>query len=238
MAVGIGICDDEEFQIKLNKLCIEEIAAKNNWKIECHSFGCGSQVLDFIKHNHLDILFLDIVLREESGIQVAAQIAEQYPDLRVIFVTGHTEFFSEAFEVGAMGYLVKPYDIQKMEKIMYKALIQASTIRKEEAHKEIIIMESKIKKKINVGEIIHIKREFSKSVIYTKQNTYKVYEPVCSIFERLGDGFLKVNQGEIVNIKEILAIKGNMVVLKNGMEIRIGRTYCKEVKGKYWREEN
>lgn len=232
MAVGIGICDDEEFQVKLNKLHIEEIAKKNSWEVECYSFECGSQVLDYLKDNHLDILLLDIALQEESGIQVAAQIAEQYPSLHVIFVTGHREFASEAFEVGAIGYLVKPYNIQKMEKILYKVIPLISTMEKEKECKEIIITEERIKKKINVGEIIYIKREVPRSIIYTKTNIYKVYETICSIYGRLGDGFIRVNQGEIVNIQEILLIKGKKVVLKNGMEIQIGRTYCKELKEK------
>lgn len=234
MAVGIGICDDEEFQVKLNKLHIEEIAKKNNWEIECYSFECGRQVLDYIKDNHLDILLLDIALRGESGIQVAARIAEQYPNLHVIFVTGHREFANEAFEVGAIGYLLKPYDIQKMEKILYKVFPMLSTTEKEREFREVIITEGRIKKKINVGEIIHIKRKAPQSIIYTKMNTYKVYETICSISERLGEGFIRVNQGEIVNMKEILGIKGNTVVLKNGMEIQIGRTYCKEIRKKYW----
>ena len=57
MAIGIGICDDEEFQVKLNKLHIEEIAKRNNWEVECYSFECGSQVLDYVKDNHLDFVF-------------------------------------------------------------------------------------------------------------------------------------------------------------------------------------
>lgn len=226
MAIGIGICDDEEFQVKLNKLHIEEIAKKNNWEVECYSFECGSQVLDYIKDNHLDILFLDIVLQEESGIHVAAQIAEQYPNLHVIFVTGHREFANEAFEVGSMGYLVKPYDIQKMEKILYKVFPMLSTTEKE--FREVIITENRIKKKINAVEIIHIKREAPQSIIYTKTNTYKVYETMCSISERLGEGFIRVNQGEIVNIKEILGIKGNTVVLKMVWKYKLAEPIVKK----------
>lgn len=105
---------------------------------------------------------------------------------------------------------------------------------KEKEFREVIITENRKKKKINAGEIIHIKRKASQSIIYTKTNTYKVYETMCSIFKRLGEGFIRVNQGEIVNVKEILGMSGNTVVLKNGMEIQIGRTYCKEIRKKYW----
>lgn len=234
MAYQIGICDDEEYQIKLNGLYLKELAKKNNWDMEYHGFKNGSYVLKYLASKHLDILFLDIDLGEESGIEIAAQIAVRYPELVVVFVTGHREFTGEAFEVEAMGYLVKPYDIKKMESILKKALLQVTAIKKQDDIREIIITDENLKKKINTKEITYIQRQLSRSVICTEKKIYNVYETITSLYERLGEGFLRINQGEVANIKEIAEIRGNMVVLKNGMEMSIGRTYRKDVLAKYF----
>ena len=235
MAYQIGICDDEEYQIKLNGLYLKELASQRKWDMEYHGFKNGSQVLKYLAVKHLDILFLDIDLGEsESGIQLAAQLANKYPQLVVIFVTGHREFAGEAFEVEALGYLVKPYDIKKMESILRKALLQVSAIQQQEDTREIVITDENIKKKINTKEIIYIQRQISRSVIYTDRKCYTVYETITSLCERLGEGFLRINQGEVANIKEISEIRGNIVYLKNGMEMSIGRTYRKDVVAKYY----
>lgn len=237
MAYQIGLCDDEEYQMKLNNLYLKEIASKNKLDIECHGFKTGKQVFKYLAAKPLDILFLDIDLGEESGIEIAARLAARYPDLVVIFVTGHREFAGEAFEVEAMGYLVKPFDIKKMESILSKALLQVSAIKRRQEDKEIVITDENLKKKIHIGDILYIQRQQSKSIIYTRQRTYNVYETLTSLYERLGEGFLRINQGEVVNIKEIQEIRGNVVILKNGEEMSIGRTYRKEVMAKYFGNE-
>lgn len=230
----VGICDDEEYQIKLNGLYLKEIASKNNWDMECRGFKSGTHVLKYLETKHLDLLFLDIDLGEESGIHIAAQIAAKYPKVVVIFVTGHREFTGEAFEVEAMGYLVKPYDIKKMESILKKARLQVSAIQKQDDNKEIVITDENIKKKVKVQEILYIERQLSKTIIYTEKQSYKVYETISSLYDRLGDGFLRINQGEVISLKEISEIRGNLVILKNGNEMSIGRTYRQEVIAKYF----
>lgn len=57
---------------------------------------------------------------------------------------------------------------------------------------------------------------------------------MTSLCGRLGDSFLRINQGEIVNRNMIKEIKGNTMYLKNGREMSIGRTYRKEVMEKYF----
>lgn len=237
MAYQIGLCDDEEYQIKLNGLYLKEIASKNSYDIKCHGFKTGRQVLKYLTVNPLDILFLDIDLGEESGIEVATKLAEKYPELVVIFVTGHREFTGEAFEVEAMGYLVKPFDIKKMESILSKALLQVSAIQKKQEEREIVITDENLKKKININDILYIQRQHSKCIIYTRHRTYNVYETLTSLYERLGEGFLRINQGEVSNMREILEIRSNVVVLKSGIQMSIGRTYRKEVLEKYFGRE-
>lgn len=237
MAYQIGLCDDEEYQIKLNGLYLREIASKNSYDIKCHGFKTGRQVLKYLTVNSLDILFLDIDLGEESGIEVATELAEKYPELVVIFVTGHREFTGEAFEVEAMGYLVKPFDIKKMESILSKALLQVSAIQKKQEEREIVITDENLKKKININDILYIQRQHSKCIIYTRHRTYNVYETMTSLYERLGEGFLRINQGEVLNMREIFEIRSNVVVLKSGIQMSIGRTYRKEVLEKYFGRE-
>ena len=124
-----------------------------------------------------------------------------------------------------------------MESILSKALLQASAVKRSQEDKEIVITDENLKKKINIGDIMYIQRQQSKSIIYTKQRTYNVYETLTSLYERLGEGFLRINQGEVTSVKEIREIRGNVVVLKNGEEMSIGRTYRKEVMAKYFGKE-
>lgn len=234
MSYQVGFCDDEIYQIKVNNLFLKEIASKNRYEFECHGFQSGKQLRSYLTSHHLDLLFLDIDLGDETGIEIAAWVAQNYPDTITIFVTGHREFAEEAFEVEAMGYLVKPYDIKKMENVLKKVMNLLEKKPAEEPKAEIVITDENIKKKINCQDILYIERQQSKSIITTQQKEYQVYETITSLCERLGDSFIRVNQGEVVNSNMIKEIKGNIVYLKNGREMSIGRTYRKDVLAKYF----
>lgn len=234
MSYQVGFCDDEVYQIKVNNLFLKEIASKNGYDFDCHGFQSGKQLRNYLISQHLDILFLDIDLGDETGIEIAAWIAQNYPNTITVFVTGHREFAEEAFEVEALGYLVKPYDIKKMENVLKKAMKLLEKKSVEEVAAEIIITDENIKKRINCQDILYIERQQAKSIITTRQKEYQVYETITSLCGRLGGSFLRVNQGEIVNSNMIKEIKGNTVFLKNGKELSIGRTYRKEVLAKYF----
>ena len=234
MKYKIGICDDEVLHVKLNGVFVQEIAKRNNYDVEVVGFTKKQQLLSYIRKNKLDILFLDIDLGEDSGILLSAELMKLYEELIIIFITGHREFASEAFDVEAMGYIVKPVEEQKMERILKKAILQVKAIKGLDAVHELIITEENIKKKINEDEIIYIERELSKSIIHTKKRDYKVYETITSLCERLGTNFLRVSQSDVVNIKEIEQIRDNSVILQGNITISIGRTYRKKVMETYF----
>jgi DNA-binding LytR/AlgR family response regulator len=97
-----------------------------------------------------------------------------------------------------------------------------------------VVTVENLKRKILENEIVYIERQQSKCIIFTKQKEYKVYETVTSLIERLSDDFLRVNQSFIVNINEINYIKKNSIILKNNIDIPIGRTYKKHVLNIYY----
>ncbi|MDF2587340.1 MAG: Response regulator of the LytR/AlgR family [Anaerocolumna sp.] len=225
----IGICDDEILQIKVNGLYIKEIAKKNKFEVDIKGFESSRKLFHFLSENELDILFLDIDLGVDSGIEIATKLASLYPNIIVIFVTGHREFANEAFDVEAMGYVVKPVEALKMERVLKKAILQVTAIKNQKPVSTLVITEENLKKKINQAEIIYIERLQTKSIIHTKNKVYKVYEPITSLCKRLNQDFLRVNQSEIVNIHEIKEIKDNLVYLKNNISMSIGRTFRKSV---------
>lgn len=234
MPYQIGLCDDEIYQIKVNSLFLKEIASKNQYDLEYHGFQSGKQLRSYLESNYLDVLFLDIDLGEETGIEIATWVSNNYPHIITVFVTGHREFAEEAFEVEALGYLVKPYDIKKMDNVMKKVMARLERKTMKEESRDIIITDENTKKKIECSDIIYIERQRARSIIKTNEKEYNVYETITSLCNRIGDSFIRVNQGEVVNISLISEIKGNTVYLKNGMNMTIGRTYRKEVMAKYF----
>lgn len=111
------IIDDEPKAIELLSESIQELY--NNINI-VSTFTRWQDALDTLRSNNFDILFLDISMPQKSGLDILALVPEL--NCEIIFVTAHSEFALDAFNVGAMGYIVKPVKDVMLTKVVNKAL--------------------------------------------------------------------------------------------------------------------
>jgi two-component system, LytTR family, response regulator len=104
MTIRALIVDDEE-PGRVNLRCA--LADHAGWRVvaECASAATARAVL---ATQEIDVVFLDIQMPGESGLALAATLAAQPDPPLIIFVTAHSAFGVDAFEVHALDYLLKP----------------------------------------------------------------------------------------------------------------------------------
>lgn len=73
--------------------------------VECED---GAEALEAIAAHQPEVAFLDIRMPGLSGLEVAAAAAEASPRTRIVFVTAYDQYAVDAFERGAIDYLLKP----------------------------------------------------------------------------------------------------------------------------------
>ncbi|SDT05324.1 LytR/AlgR family response regulator transcription factor [Pseudomonas oryzae] len=83
--------------------------------------GNGEEALALIDSLKPDIVLLDIRMPGLDGLQVAAKLCERDTPPAVIFCTAHDEFALDAFQVSAVGYLVKPVRPEALAEALKKA---------------------------------------------------------------------------------------------------------------------
>ena len=83
--------------------------------------GNGEEALLLIDSLRPDVVLLDIRMPGLDGLQVAARLCEREAPPAVIFCTAHDEFALEAFDVSAVGYLVKPVRAEALAAALKKA---------------------------------------------------------------------------------------------------------------------
>ena len=120
MSFKIGICDDEvliaEKLKEIISVCLREI----NQEAEITVFLSGKKLLEKIKE--LDVVFLDIRMEELDGYETGKLIKKIKPDCQIIMETGESERFEEAFEIGAVRYIRKPFDKEKITEALRKVV--------------------------------------------------------------------------------------------------------------------
>ena len=102
--------DDE--RLALQSLIISLKQALPN--AEIHGFMTPEKALEFAQNlcdesnGPLDFAFLDILMTNMSGLSAAAKLKKLFPDIRIIFVTGYSNYAYDAYRLHAKGYILKP----------------------------------------------------------------------------------------------------------------------------------
>ncbi|MSR88555.1 MAG: response regulator [Candidatus Margulisbacteria bacterium] len=81
----------------------------------------GRRCLDLISQNpQLTLLFLDINLKDISGIELIKQIQKRNPNLLIMLMTGYgvDNILAPAFDLGIYGIIYKPFDIEEVIEIL------------------------------------------------------------------------------------------------------------------------
>lgn len=234
----IGICDDEEFYLDALEKNIKEYADSHSVEVIIQRYHSGKELAEDIAENSLDfqMIFLDVEMPGWNGVKTAEKIREFSDDIVICFVTSHEGYSLNAFQVGAIGYIVKPIVYEAFEKVMDKAeILIAYSMNQTEAQKRYI--QIKVNKKIqtvDTNQILYIEKHRNRSIVHLEKEELVCYEPLKDIYERLDTTtFVYTNQGSIVKFGAIREVRKDRVCLGKGIEVPLSRSYQKQVLNKY-----
>ena len=71
-------------------------------------FTNANDAIEFAKENRITLAFLDIELREMSGLELCQKLLEINPRTNIVYLTAYSEYSLEAWSTGASGFMLKP----------------------------------------------------------------------------------------------------------------------------------
>ena len=71
----------------------------------------GREAVDLVEQLRPDVVFLDVHMPGMNGVEAARLMG---PDVQIVFVTAYEQYAVAAFEQGAIDYLVKPFDAERL----------------------------------------------------------------------------------------------------------------------------
>lgn len=95
-------------------------------QLHCRSFSSATELYDALRAEQPRLLLTDIRMPGDDGLQVLARLRQDYPAIRVIVMTAHSDLDSavSAFQGGAFEYLAKPFDLAEAVAMVHRALQQ------------------------------------------------------------------------------------------------------------------
>lgn len=88
--------------------------------------GSAEEALRMLNERNVDLVLLDVAMPGLDGVELARVLARFACPPAVAFVTAHEDHAVEAFDVGAVGYLLKPLDRERLERLLRRVVNAAS----------------------------------------------------------------------------------------------------------------
>jgi len=114
----ILVVDDE---MRIREGCRDVLSQQG---FEVASADSGKKGLDMIAREHFDIILLDLMMPEISGLEVLPEVKASHPDTVVIVITGYAtiEHSIEAMKSGAFDFIPKPFSPEQLKVVVSKAI--------------------------------------------------------------------------------------------------------------------
>jgi len=112
------IIDDETKALERLKILLSKFSEIGS----ISTYHNSEEALKEITEHKPDLVFLDIEMPEESGLEVFKEIKRASNLTKVIFYTGHGHYAIKAVNQGAFGYLLKPADIDDLKALLDRYL--------------------------------------------------------------------------------------------------------------------
>lgn len=231
--IRIAVCDDEEIVTSDIEERLHRISKKTDVSIDIDVFFDGAALIDYILSQNIkyDIIYLDIELKGENGVDTARKIRQFDKDVLLIYITNYESFAKEVFEVSAFRFITKPISDEIFERYFTSAV--------NEITKTPLFFQfqyNKVHYKLPINDIIYFQSDKRITYINTGTNVKKCYEKLNAIEQKMqqcGVYFFRTHQSFLVNPLYVEVYMYDSMQLRDGTVLSISEKRRKAVNELY-----
>jgi two-component system LytT family response regulator len=182
----------------------------------CGECKNATQVLQRVAAGNVDVVFLDIHMPGLSGLEALRLMPEDGP--YVIFCTAHAEHAVEAFDAGALDYLLKPIESERLEKALQRARSQESLRRfRDEVEHQQASAKAPVDRLaiptrngialVNPMQVSHAVLDGELVTVATAQGDYLTDMSLQDLEGKLPSSFMRVHRRALVNLEQVVRLE-------------------------------
>lgn len=228
--VRIAFCDDDRSVLNQLNTFLGHYCTQRGVEIQHETFQSPLELLAGIEEGaQYDILFLDVIMPGENGIETAEEIRKLDKNVKIIFLTSSTEFAVQSYTVGAYFYQLKPIWEESFFRLMDSALVACE---KEQADSMILRCKTGIVR-IPLDQLEYC--EVIRKSVFFHMTSGQVYECVGNM-EQISDSliqhgnFFRAHRSYTVNLDYIAEISSHTVTMNCRVEIPLPRGRYSQIK--------
>lgn len=221
--INIAICDDEQTSLDSIKKLATDFFRSQNIKINISLFSSGEELLSSDKD--IDILFLDIQMKQLNGIETAKKIRNKSYKCFLIFITVLKEMVFQSFEVQPFDYMLKPIQYDNFKKTMERLLLSMKSADKE----NLLIQRGTESSIVSFEEIIYCEIINRKIYLHLKSaNIIDYYDRIENLEKKLDNRFFRCHRSYLINMQYLISYKNGLAYMIENHQIPVSRLRSKD----------
>ncbi|KUG09400.1 LytR/AlgR family response regulator transcription factor [Solirubrum puertoriconensis] len=221
--------DDEPIALEV----IRSLAAKVPFVELKACFTNAFEGLEYLQHEPVDLLFLDINMPDISGLELVSSLAKKP---MVIFTTAYAEHAVTGFELDALDYLLKPFSLPRFVKACNKAheqlQLRGQAAPAAAAPKDYLFVKTGYEQvKVRYEDILYLEAAGNYVTFVLEGKNVLTRMTINELVELLPpDRFVRVHRSFIVAKDKIDRIERHQVSI-NGKPVPLGASYLPLLRG-------
>ncbi len=227
----IALCDDEENARDALRIQLEKLMVESEDEI-VYEFSNGRTCVNWLTAHpgEVDLLFLDVEMGKENGMDAAKKIRTVNRNLLIVFVTGYTDYVFDGYQVNALDYLVKPVSPEKLKEV----LLRVKELLTPPADRFFILKNADGAYRLPWNDILYFYSDRRYIHLVTAVKTYTFYGKLNDIEKQVRKNFVRIHQRYLVNSDNVTFVGGDFVTVNNPAceKLPVSRAYKKEASEK------
>ncbi len=232
MVLNISVVDDFQPDCERIEEYIDRyFSNRRNKTIRVRRFSNAEEFLKIYRKGEFQLIFLDIVMGEMNGLELADRLRKSDKELCIIFMSTTRDYVFMSFTVNPQGYLCKPYEYPAFAEVMDRTLqklfanekllkVQISNTKIEVSANEVISVLSNnhsVELKMITGETL------KSNMLFSEYKSFLENEP----------NFLECSRGIIINMDYASQINGDTRIMQDETVYPVRRRGRKDITAKF-----
>lgn len=197
--------------------------------------GTAADALRRLQEQQFDVVLLDVQMPGLDGLSLAKVLGRFAEPPHVVFVTAHEEHALAAWDIGAAGYLLKPVDRERLERVLLRVLTERSdgdvddlaVVAVEGARTTRLVARDEVQWVEAAGDYVRL---------HLRDGSGHLVRAAMATLEQrwAAHGFARVHRGALVSLRDVRELRteagGATVVVVGGTAVPVSRRHLRELR--------
>lgn len=216
----VALVDDDVESRRVLTAGLQQYSTNRDVRFDISEYEDGQTLLDGFR-SQFDVIIMDVALGADDGFDTAKAVRALDAAVTIVFATNMSQMAIRGYEVGALGYLVKPVSFFALERELDLCVCQK---RRRDSAAMLTMSVGANVARVPLNDVTYLESRKHKVVVHALGARYEFVGALKNLQERLeGEGFFLCSPAYLVNMRYVQSLDHDDCMVRGGDHVLVSR---------------